>query len=272
MHRDYHSRNLLVTEADNPGILDFQDAVCGAGDLRSGIAAQGLLHRLADVRGSWRGLCSYRERLLDAGFPLGAGEGEFIRWFDLMGLQRHIKVLGIFARFFYRDGKSAYLKDLPRVLALHARTAALYPETAEFAGFIAMRVEPEFAAAQARARGLAREREPGAGERPRVAMILAAGRGERLRPMTDRMPKPLLPVRGKPLIEHHVERLATRRHRAHRDQSRLAGHDDPRRTWETARAIGVTDRLQRGAAAGAGDGGRDIPRPAVARSPSRSWS
>ena len=60
-------------------------------------------------------------------------EGEFIRWFDLMGLQRHIKVLGIFARLFYRDGKSGYLKDLPRVLAYTREAAALYPETAEFA-------------------------------------------------------------------------------------------------------------------------------------------
>ena len=70
-----------------------------------------------------------------------------------MGLQRHIKVLGIFARLFYRDGKSAYLKDLPRVLAYTRETAALYPETAEFAGYLAVHVEDRFAAAQARARG-----------------------------------------------------------------------------------------------------------------------
>jgi aminoglycoside/choline kinase family phosphotransferase len=97
-------------------------------------------------------LCRYRRALLDAGFGLDAEEGEFIRWFDLMGLQRHIKVLGIFARLFYRDGKSGYLEDLPRVLAYTRETARLYPETAEFADYLAG-VQVEFAAAQARTRG-----------------------------------------------------------------------------------------------------------------------
>ena len=64
---------------------------------------------------------------------LGAERREFMRWFDLMGLQRHIKVLGIFARLYYRDGKPGYLEDLPRVLAYTREAAALYPETAEFA-------------------------------------------------------------------------------------------------------------------------------------------
>jgi aminoglycoside/choline kinase family phosphotransferase len=89
--------------------------------------------------------------LLAKGFPLDATEAEFIRWFDLVGLQRHIKVLGIFARLYYRDGKSQYLKDLPRVLR-YARDAALnYAEAAEFADFIAKRIEPEFLNAQERA-------------------------------------------------------------------------------------------------------------------------
>jgi N-acetylmuramate 1-kinase len=91
--------------------------------------------------------------LLAKGVPLGATEGEFIRWFDLAGLQRHIKVLGIFARLYYRDGKSQYLKDLPRVLRYARDTAADYAPTAEFAGFIASRIEPEFEHAQARALG-----------------------------------------------------------------------------------------------------------------------
>jgi N-acetylmuramate 1-kinase len=68
-----------------------------------------------------------------------------------MGLQRHIKVLGIFARLFYRDGKPGYLKDLPRVLAYAREAASRYPETAEFAAYLAARVDPEFPAAQARA-------------------------------------------------------------------------------------------------------------------------
>jgi N-acetylmuramate 1-kinase len=152
VHRDYHSRNLLVTEESNPGILDFQDAVRGAVtyDAVSLLKDCYISWPVARVHG-W--LCRFRRALLDAGFGLDAEEGEFIRWFDLMGLQRHIKVLGIFARLFYRDGKSAYLKDLPRVLAYTRETAALYPETAEFADYLAVHVEDRFAAAQARAGG-----------------------------------------------------------------------------------------------------------------------
>jgi hypothetical protein len=70
-----------------------------------------------------------------------------------MGLQRHIKVLGIFARLHYRDGKPGYLKDLPRVLAYTLEAAALHPETAEFADYLRMQVEHRFGAAQARALG-----------------------------------------------------------------------------------------------------------------------
>jgi N-acetylmuramate 1-kinase len=99
-------------------------------------------------------LLGYRERLKRAGLDPGA-DHELIRGFDLMGLQRHIKVLGIFARLFYRDGKSGYLADLPRVLAYTREAAALYPETAEFARFIAERVDPAFEAAQAKARSQA---------------------------------------------------------------------------------------------------------------------
>jgi aminoglycoside/choline kinase family phosphotransferase len=82
---------------------------------------------------------------------LGATEAEFIRWFDLVGLQRHIKVLGIFARLFYRDGKAQYLKDLPRVLRYARDAAESYAETAQFADFIAKRIEPGFLDAQERA-------------------------------------------------------------------------------------------------------------------------
>jgi aminoglycoside/choline kinase family phosphotransferase len=82
---------------------------------------------------------------------LDATEAEFIRRFDLMGLQRHIKVLGIFARLFYRDGKPQYLKDLPRVLRYTRDAAEAYVETAQLADFIARRIEPEFLDAQKRA-------------------------------------------------------------------------------------------------------------------------
>jgi N-acetylmuramate 1-kinase len=149
VHRDYHSRNLLVTEHANPGILDFQDAVHGA-------VTYDLVSLLKDCYIEWppgrvnNWALQHRERLLAAGFLLGADEREFLRWFDLMGLQRHIKVLGIFARLYYRDGKPGYLQDLPRVLAYTRTAASAYPETAEFAQYIAERVDPHFAAAQAR--------------------------------------------------------------------------------------------------------------------------
>jgi aminoglycoside/choline kinase family phosphotransferase len=151
VHRDYHSRNLLVTTDNNPGILDFQDAVFGP-------VTYDAVSLLKDCYIAWppervRGwLLAYREQLILAGIPLGDDAAEFVRWFDLMGLQRHIKVLGIFARLYYRDAKPGYLKDLPRVLDYTRATAAAYPETAEFAQFVAKRIDPAFVAAQARVR------------------------------------------------------------------------------------------------------------------------
>ena len=150
VHRDYHSRNLLVSAEANPGILDFQDAVCGA-------VTYDLVSLLKDCYIEWPQArvndwaLAHRERLRQAGFALDADEAGFIRWFDLMGLQRHIKVLGIFARLYYRDGKSGYLKDLPRVLAYAKSAAARYPQTARFAEYIETHLEPRFEAAQRRA-------------------------------------------------------------------------------------------------------------------------
>jgi aminoglycoside/choline kinase family phosphotransferase len=150
VHRDYHSRNLLISAENNPGILDFQDAVWGpvTYDLVSLLKDCYIAWPAARVR-SWA--LDYREQLLAEGFSLGAGESDFLRWFDLLGLQRHIKVLGIFARLNYRDGKIQYLKDLPRVLRYAEEAAASYGETAPFAEFLARRVAPAFLAAQERA-------------------------------------------------------------------------------------------------------------------------
>src|ERR1700722_10003698 len=149
VHRDYHSRNLLVTEDNNPGILDFQDAVWGP-------VTYDLVSLLKDCYVAWpaprvrKWALEYREQLLAKVFPLNLGESEFIRGFDLVGLQRHIKVLGIFARLYYRDGKSQYLKDLPRVLRYTQETADAYPESGEFAQYRSQSVAPRFADAQAR--------------------------------------------------------------------------------------------------------------------------
>ncbi len=147
VHRDYHSRNLLIAADNNPGVLDFQDAVVGP-------VTYDLVSLLKDCYIAWppprvrAWVMQYRERLLRAGLAAGADEAEFIRWFDLLGLQRHIKVLGIFSRLFYRDAKPQYLGDLPRVLQYTQAAASAYPETAWFADFIARRIEPEFTRAQ----------------------------------------------------------------------------------------------------------------------------
>jgi len=152
VHRDYHSRNLMVVEAGNPGILDFQDAVRGAVtyDLAS-LFKDCYIVWPRDRVVDW--VRDYRRRAFARGIDVGSDDREFIRWFDLMGLQRHLKVLGIFARLWYRDGKSAYLHDLPAVLGYVLETTALYDELRELDAFLRATVLPRFDAAQARALG-----------------------------------------------------------------------------------------------------------------------
>lgn len=126
VHRDYHSRNLMVLEGDaNPGVLDFQDAVFGP-------ITYDLVSLLRDAYLRWP-----QERTLDwairhwerarrAGLPVPADFADFHRDFEWMGLQRHLKVLGIFARLFHRDGKDRYLADLPLVLEYTIDAASRY--------------------------------------------------------------------------------------------------------------------------------------------------
>lgn len=115
VHRDYHSRNLMVTEP-NPGIIDFQDAVYGP-------VTYDLVSLFKDAYVRWDEeriidwVVRYWEKARTAGLPVGADFGTFYREFEWMGVQRHIKVLGIFARLFHRDGKDRYLQDMPRVMA-----------------------------------------------------------------------------------------------------------------------------------------------------------
>jgi len=152
VHRDYHSRNLMVTAERNPGILDFQDAMRGAitYDLVSVFKDCYVVWPRARVLG-W--LAAYRRRGLAAGLGVGRSEPEFIRWFDLMGVQRHLKVLGVFARLWHRDGKSGYLRDLPTVLDYVLVTVAEYPELAPLGRYLERTVIPAFAKAQARVTG-----------------------------------------------------------------------------------------------------------------------
>jgi aminoglycoside/choline kinase family phosphotransferase len=134
VHRDYHSRNLLLTAENNPGILDFQDAVRGP-------ITYDLVSLLRDCYIAWPDarvydwVESYRLRLLGAGLTRVDAE-TFRHGFDLMGLQRHIKVLGIFCRLWYRDGKAAYLKDLPLVWRYTREVGARHPETAPLIALI----------------------------------------------------------------------------------------------------------------------------------------
>jgi hypothetical protein len=125
VHRDWHSRNLMVTEQDNPGVLDFQDAVYGpiTYDLVS-IYKDAYIRWDEDRVLDW--VVRYWEAARKAGLPVAADFGDFYRDFEWMGVQRHIKVLGIFARLYHRDGKSGYLKDMPLVMDYLRRACERY--------------------------------------------------------------------------------------------------------------------------------------------------
>lgn len=115
VHRDYMPRNLMIS-TPNPGILDFQDAVYGP-------IAYDVLSLFKDAFLSWEEervldwTIRYWEKARHAGLPVPQDFGDFYRDFEWMGLQRHLKVAGIFARLHYRDGKSGYLEDTPRFIA-----------------------------------------------------------------------------------------------------------------------------------------------------------
>lgn len=134
MHRDFHSRNLMITHTNNPGIIDFQGAMHGP-------ITYDLASLLRDCYIAWpqvrieAWLEIYRQRLVHAGIT-NADPAQFQRWFDLMGLQRHIKVLGLFCRLWYRDGKAGYLNDLPLVLSYVLSVARSYPELCAFAALL----------------------------------------------------------------------------------------------------------------------------------------
>jgi len=149
VHRDYHSRNLMVLEQDNPGIIDFQDALAGpcAYDLVSLLKDCYIDWPRARVEG-WA--LGYRRQWIAAGGDGGRDPAMFLRWFDLIGLQRHIKVLGIFARLWYRDGKIGYLADLPRTFDYVRDAARRYPELREYSQWIEIRVAPLLSQANAR--------------------------------------------------------------------------------------------------------------------------
>lgn len=128
-HRDYHSRNLMVTESHNPGVLDFQDAVIGP-------LTYDLVSLLRDCYIAWpqerveAWALGHRERLREQGLAETGDAVTFLRWFDLMGVQRHLKAAGIFARLNIRDGKPGYLGDIPRTLNYVWAVSSRYGELA----------------------------------------------------------------------------------------------------------------------------------------------
>jgi aminoglycoside/choline kinase family phosphotransferase len=126
VHRDYHSRNLMISDP-NPGVLDFQDAVYGP-------ITYDLVSLLRDAYVEWDEALQidwavrYWQRARAAELPVGADFGTFWRDFEWMGVQRQLKVLGIFARLYHRDGKDAYLKEMPRVMRYLREACSRYDE------------------------------------------------------------------------------------------------------------------------------------------------
>jgi aminoglycoside/choline kinase family phosphotransferase len=145
VHRDYHSRNLMVMEQDNPGILDFQDAV-------EGPFTYDLVSLLKDCYVSWpadevrqRALGYYRK--LSAATRERVDEPQFLRYFELMGVHRELKAAGIFCRLNHRDGKSEYLGDVPRTLNYIVELGTRYEELNFLLPLITEKVLPAWGAA-----------------------------------------------------------------------------------------------------------------------------
>lgn len=132
VHRDYHSRNLMVLDADTLGIIDFQDAVHGP-------ITYDLVSLFRDCYIAWpqekidQWVAEFYSRLPK---PQEFNEQRFRRWFDLMGIQRHLKATGIFCRLNYRDGKPAYINDIPRTLNYVLQVSSQYDELKPFHSFM----------------------------------------------------------------------------------------------------------------------------------------
>jgi aminoglycoside/choline kinase family phosphotransferase len=141
VHRDYHSRNLMVCDDANPGILDFQDAVHGP-------LTYDLVSLLRDCYVAWpqqqvvAWALDFRRQAAAAGLDTGRDDATFLRWLDLMGVQRHLKASGIFARLWHRDGKPGYLPDVPRTLGYIEQACARHADLAALGDLVRVRVLP----------------------------------------------------------------------------------------------------------------------------------
>jgi len=144
VHRDYHSRNLMYLNDNSPGIIDFQDAVIGpiTYDLVS-LLRDCYISWSPELIAQWRSV--YYKRLVSLDL-IDVSPEQFKRWFDLMGLQRHLKAIGIFSRLHSRDAKSTYLDDIPRTLNYVLTVCAEYPELSDFLQFMQEQVLPVYKA------------------------------------------------------------------------------------------------------------------------------
>ena len=126
VHRDYHSRNLMLTDEKNPGVIDFQDAVIGP-------MTYDLVSLYRDCYISWpdeqvyKWLDEFLSTRSNSGLKDGFTTQQFYQWFDLMGVQRHMKAIGIFSRLLLRDGKAGYLADIPRTLNYIKQVSMKHP-------------------------------------------------------------------------------------------------------------------------------------------------
>ncbi|MCB1772388.1 MAG: phosphotransferase [Gammaproteobacteria bacterium] len=145
VHRDYHSRNLMVVDGFNPGIIDFQDAVAGPVTYDLVSLLRDCYVRWDDARvDAW--VADYWQAARRAGLLSDVSASRFLRWFDLMGVQRQLKASGIFARLNHRDGKPGYLADIPRTLGYIVAVGERRTEIADLAALVSDRVLPQLAA------------------------------------------------------------------------------------------------------------------------------
>ncbi|HUF82461.1 MAG TPA: phosphotransferase [Burkholderiales bacterium] len=231
VHRDFHSRNLMVLGQDNkggPGVIDFQDALRGP-------IGYDLVSLLKDCYIRWsrerveRWVKGYRRVLGNLGANVGDSEYQFMRWFDLIGVQRHIKVLGVFARLWHRDGKIGYLADLPLTLEYVRDACRRYPELAEFERWLAWRVVPQLAVANARQKEKPK-RKPKPKPKPKVKAksprrkpkVRTARKKRPAKPVIKRVSKRTIKRSTKSSIQRAPKRLKrpSPKRAAHRRRSR----------------------------------------------------
>jgi aminoglycoside/choline kinase family phosphotransferase len=227
VHKDFHSRNLMVLPPSShgkggPGVIDFQDALRGP-------IGYDLVSLLKDCYISWsrerveRWVKGYRRVLGNLGANVGDSEYTFLRWFDLVGVQRHIKVLGIFCRLWYRDGKPGYLADLPLTFEYVRDACRRYPELVEFERWLGWRIAPLLPVANAREQARAQARAQALAARPRKpikkkTVKKKAAKAMRRKP-ARRKPARII-VRKKAVRKQAVRKQATRREAARARVSR----------------------------------------------------